>query len=161
MILWHYSPNTAPASPHFFLHSSLFLAAVFQFRIPKRRSTRTATSHRPLGFPTVLLAQNCACIVFLIRFSSIGMTWPTHCMRLNLITSELSSCLYRCFNSSFLLILHKPCSFTGPNIHHRIFLSKELITLAAVCERVQVSLPYSSVGRIIVLYIQILVLGWT
>jgi hypothetical protein len=86
------------------------------------------------------------------------MAWPAHCSRLNLITSDISSSLCSCFNSSFLLVLHRPCSFTGPNIRRRIFLPKESITLAAVCERVQVSPPYSNVGRITVLCIRILVL---
>jgi hypothetical protein len=98
-----------------------------------------------------------------IRCSSIRMTWAAHCSRLNLITSDISSSLCTCFNSSFLLMLHRPCSVTEPNIRHRIFLSKEPIMLAAVCDRVQGSLPYSSVGRITVLYkpVRILVLGCT
>jgi hypothetical protein len=143
------------ASPTFFLHSYLSLAADFQFRI---RSSLAASfciipSHLFRGLPTGLPPpKQLSRTLFGRRYCSILTPRPAHINLFKRMYVERGTCLYILQISSFHLILHTPLDWVRPNIFQRIFRSKELILFTAPCERIHTSLPYINIPRIRVLY---------
>ncbi len=105
-------------------------------------SLLTASAHRFIGLPLRLVPKGCARILSLpvvpLPFFECAHTTGRH-WSLNNVDSDAS--WYNVHSSSFLLILHCPPSFTGPNILLNTFRSNISNMSADFWLRTQVSLP--------------------
>jgi hypothetical protein len=101
----------------------------------------------PSSFPTKTL--------YTPLLSSILVTCPTHLILLDLITSAIVGEEYRSLSYSICSFLHFPVpSFLlGPNILLSTLFSNTLSLLSSLNVSDQVSHPYKTTGKIIVLYI--------
>ena len=89
--------------------------------------------------------------------SPIRATYPAHLIRLDFITRTILGEEYRSFSSSICNLLHSPVtsSLLGPNIILNTIFSNTLSFLSSLNVSDQVSHPYKTTGKIIVLYILI------
>ena len=90
-------------------------------------------------------------------FSPIRTTCPAHLILLDFITRTILGYEYKSFSSSLCNLLHSPVtsSLLGPNILLNIMFSNTLCFLSSRNVSDQVSHPYKTTGKIIVLYILI------
>ena len=86
--------------------------------------------------------------------SPIRATCPAHIILLDFITRKILGEEYKSFSSSLCNLLHSPVtsSFLGPNILLNTMFSNTLSFLSSRCVNDQVSHPYKTTGKIIVLY---------
>jgi len=91
--------------------------------------------------------------------SPIRPTCPTHLILLDFITRTILGEQYRSFSSSLCSFLHSPVtsSLLGPNILLSTLFSKALSLCSSLNVSDQVSNPYTTRGKIIVLYILIFI----
>jgi hypothetical protein len=103
----------------------------------------------PLGFPTSNLYTSI--------FSPIHITCPVHLNLLDLIILIILGEEYKSCRSSLCSYLHPPStsSFFGPNILLSALFSNSHSLCSSLNVRDQVSHPYRTTGKIIVLYILI------
>ena len=89
--------------------------------------------------------------------SPIRATCPAHLVLLDFITRTILGEEYTSFSSSLCNLLHSPItsSLLGPNILHNTIFSNTLSFLSTLNFSDQVSHPYKTTGKIIVLYILI------
>ena len=89
--------------------------------------------------------------------SPIRATCPAHLILLDFITRTVLGEEYKSFSSSLCILLHSPItsSLLGPNILHNTMFSNTLSFLSSRNINDQVSHPYKTTGKIIVLYILI------
>ena len=87
--------------------------------------------------------------------SPIRATCPAHLILLDFITSTILGEQYKSFSSSLCSLLHSPVtsSLLGPNILLNTMFSNTPSFLSSRSVSDQVSHPYKTTGRIIVLYI--------
>ena len=101
----------------------------------------------PSGFPTKTL--------YTTLFSSICTTCPDHLILLNFITETVLGEEYWSLSSSLCSFLHSlvTSSLLGPNILLNTLFSKTLSLRSSLKVSDQVSHPYKTTGKFIVLYI--------
>jgi len=89
--------------------------------------------------------------------SPIRTTCPAHLILLDFIARTILGAEYKSFSSSLCSLLHYPItsSLLGPNILLNIVFSNTLSFLSSRNVSDQVSHPYKTTGKIIVLYILI------
>ena len=103
----------------------------------------------PSGFPTKTLYTPLS--------SPIRATCPAHLILVDFITRTKLGEGYRSFSSSLCGLLHSPVtsSLLGPDILLNTIFSNTLSFLSSLSVSDQVSHPYKTTGKIIVLYILI------
>ena len=87
----------------------------------------------------------------------IRATCPAHLIPLDFITGTILGVLYRSLSSSLCSFLHSPVTSSplGPNILLNTLFSNTLSLHSSLNLSDQVSYPYKTTGKIIVLYILI------
>ena len=100
----------------------------------------------PSGFPTKILHTTIS--------TPIRATCPAHLILLDFITRTIWGEKYRSFSSSLCNLLHSPVtsSLLGPNMLLNTIFSNTLSFLSSFNVSDQVSHPYKTTGKIIVLY---------
>ena len=90
--------------------------------------------------------------------SPLRATCPSHLILVDFITYTILSEEYRSFSSSLSSLLYSPVtsSLLGPNILLNTIFSNTLSFLSSLNVSDQVSHPYKTTGKIIVLYIALL-----
>ena len=89
--------------------------------------------------------------------SPIRATCPTHLILLDFITRTISGEEYKSFNSSLCNLLHSPVtsSCLGPNILLNTMFSKPVSFLSSRNVSDQVSHPYKTTGKFIVVLVSL------
>ena len=131
---------------------------IFTFR------TRLIISfHQRLGFPSGLLPSGLPTkILYVYPPSLLRATCPAHLIVLNLITGPIFGEQYISLSSSLCSFLHSPvtASLLGPNI----FLSTLFSSILSLCSSLivsdQVSHPYKTTDKTIVMCVLIFVFGY-
>ena len=135
------------------VHSSLSDAFILHRFTPSfLRSSSTSLIHLSLGRCLPLRPSNFPSkILFTDLVSFILTTCPSHSNLWIFIMLTISGVLYLVFNSSFVLILHRPFSFVGLYTFLSIFLSHVINIFSLLLVTVHVSAPYVTTGLTIVL----------
>jgi len=155
---WLYGPLTALAPLITDANSSLSAAFCrHQLTFICHRSFSTSSSHHNLGLPLLLLPSGLLSDIFLTVLPwSVLITYPIHSSLFFLISAAMSRSVYSALNSPLVLILHFPCSTTGPYILLNIFLSHIHCFFIPNSVTAHVALPNTATGFTTILYILIL-----
>ena len=122
------------------------------------RSVLILSTHLRLGLPSGLFLSGFPYQDPIHPLSSpIRATCPAHLILLDFITRTILGEEYRWFSFSLWTLLHSPVtsSLLGPNILLNTIFSNTLGFLSSLNVSDQVSHPYKTTGKIIVLYILI------
>ena len=142
-------------------HLSLSWASPFQSIYPHPTSWSSIlilSTHLCLGLPSGLFPSGFFTKTLYIPLSPpIRATCPAHLIPLDFISRTILGEEYRSFSSSLCNLLHSPVtsSLLGPNILLNTVFSNTLSFLSSRNVNDQVSRPYKTTGKIIVLYILI------
>jgi len=141
-------------------HPSLSWVSPIQSIYPHPTSWRSIliSTHLRLGLPSGLLPSGFPTKTLYTPLSSpISATCPAHLILLDFITHTILGEEYRSFSSSLWNLLHSPITsfLLGPNILLNIMFSNTLSFLSSLNVSDQVSHPYKTTSKIIVLYIYI------
>ena len=137
-------------------HLSLSWASPIQSIYPHPtswKSTLILFTHLHLGLPSGLFPSGFPTKTLYTPLSSpIHGTYPAHLILHSILGEE-----YKSFSSSLCSLLHSPVtsSLLGPNILLNTMFSNTLSFLSSCNVSDQVSHPYKTTGKIIVLYILI------
>ena len=142
-------------------HLSLSWASPIQSIYPHPTSWRSIlilSTHLRLVLPSCLLPSGFPTKTLYTPLSSpTCATCPAHLILLDFITRTILGEEYKSFSSSLCNLLHSPItlSLQGPNILLNTMFSNILSFLSSRKVNDQVSHPYKTTGKIIVLYILI------
>ena len=140
-------------------HLSLSWASPIQSIYPHPTSWRSIlilSTHLCLGLPSGVLPSGFTTkTLYTPLSSSIHATCPANLIHLDFITRTILGEEYRSFSSSLCSLLHSPVtsSLLVPNILLNTMFSNTLSFLSSRNVNVQVSHPYKTTGKILVLYI--------
>ena len=113
---WFYGLPRALAPLIMDAHSSLSTAFCYQvWTFICHRSFSTSSSHLSLGLPLLLCSGLFSYTLTVLPWSFLT-TCPIHSNNLLLISATIHRSLYSFLNFWLVLILHIPCSTTGPRI---------------------------------------------
>ena len=149
-------------------HMSLSWASLIQSITPHPTSGTSIlilSSHLRLGLPSGLFPSGFRTkTLYTLLLSPIRATCPTHLILLDFITHTILGEEYRSLSSSLCSFLHSPItsSLLGPNILNTLFLNN-LSLRSSLNVSDQVSHPYKTTGKIILLYVLIfkfLIANW-
>ena len=142
-------------------HLSLSWAIPIQFIYPSPTSWISIlilSTHQRLGLPSGLLPSSFPSKRLYTSLSSpIRATCPAHLILLDFINRTILGEEYKSFSSSLCNLLHSPVtsSLLGPNILLNTMFSNTPSFLSSRNVNDQVSHPYKTTGKIVVLYILI------
>jgi len=140
-------------------HLSLSCASPIQSIYPHPTSWRSIlilSTHLRIGLPSGLFTSGFPTKNLFTPLSSpIRATCPAYLILLDFITRTILGEEYKSFSSSLCNLLHSPVtsSLLGPNILLNTLFSNTLCFLSSRNVSDQVSHPYKTTGKIIVLYI--------
>jgi len=120
------------------------------------KSTLILSSHLSLGLPSDLLSLDFPTnTLYRPLLSFVRPTCPAHLILLDFITRTIFGEQYRSLSSSLCSFLHSlvTVSLLGPNIPLSPLFSNNLSLRSSLNVSDQVSHPYKTTGKIIVLYI--------
>jgi len=142
-------------------HLSVSWASPIQSIYPHSTSWRSIlilSTHLRLSLPSGLFHSGFPSKTLYTPLSSpIRATFPAHLILLDFITHTILGEEYKSFSSSLCNVLHSlvTSSLLGPNILLNTMFSNTLSFLSSRIVGEQVSHPYKTTGKIIVLYILI------
>ena len=148
-------------------HLSLSWASPIQSIYPHPTSWRSIvilSIHLRLGLPSGLFPSGFPTKTLYTPLSSpMHATCPAYLILLDFITRTILGEEFKSFSSSLCSLLHSPVtsSLLGPNILLNTMFSNTLSFLSSRDVSDQVSHPYKTTGKIIVLYILIFKVGST
>jgi hypothetical protein len=142
------------------LHLSLAWARPIQSTSPDPTSTKSIpilSNYLRLGLPSGLFPSGFPTDLYAFFFSQIRATFPYHFILLDFIIIIILDKKYKSWSSSLCSFLHSPVtsSLFGPNILLSNLFSNNHSLCSSLNIRDQVSRPYRTTGKIIVLYILI------